>query len=55
MHSKTLNETINSLNSSIESGLSSSQVSTLQEQFGKNALKEKKKKTFLQKGVSRAL
>ncbi len=46
-HTKTAEEIIKYLNSDEKNGLSSSQISSLQAQYGENKLKEKKKKGLL--------
>ena len=46
-HTKSNQEVLNELNTSIKTGLSDQQVISLQEKFGKNLLKEKKKKSNL--------
>ena len=46
-HTKTAEEIIKYLNSDEKNGLSSSQISSLQAQYGENKLKEKKKKDCL--------
>lgn len=43
-HTKTAEEIIKYLNSDEKNGLSSSQISSLQAQYGENKLKEKKEK-----------
>ena len=46
-HTKTAEEIIKYLNSDEKNGLSSSQISSLQAQYGENKLREKKKKGML--------
>ena len=48
-HTKSNEEVLSELNTSLKTGLSSEQVASLQEKFGKNVLKEKKKKSNIQR------
>ena len=48
-HSQTKESVLSSLSSNLDNGLSSSQVSELQAKYGPNKLREKKKKTYLQR------
>ena len=48
-HDKTKDEVLNSLGSDIERGLTGEQVASLREKHGENKLREKKKKTTLQR------
>lgn len=48
-HTKSNKEVLSELNTSLKTGLSSKQVASLQEKFGKNVLKEKKKKSNIQR------
>ena len=48
-HNKSKDDVLNALNSDVKTGLSSAQVSELQEKYGPNKLREKKKKTMLQR------
>ena len=48
-HNKPGEELLNELHSNLESGLTTAQVADLQATFGENRLKEKKKKTTLQR------
>ena len=48
-HTKSNKEVLSELNTSLKTGLSSEQVASLQEKFGKNVLKEKKKKSNIQR------
>ena len=48
-HNKSKQDVLNALDSDMKSGLTSEQVSSLQEKYGPNKLREKKKKTMLQR------
>ncbi len=48
-HNKSKDDVLSSLASDVKTGLSSAQVSELQEKYGPNKLREKKKKTTLQR------
>ncbi len=48
-HTKSNEEVLNELNTSLKTGLNSEQVAELQSKFGKNQLKEKKKKSNIQR------
>ncbi len=48
-HNKSKDDVLSSLASDVKTGLSSAQVSELQEKYGPNKLREKKKKTMLQR------
>ncbi len=48
-HTKSNKEVLSELNTSLKTGLSSEQVASLQEKFGKNVLKEKNKKSNIQR------
>ena len=48
-HFKPLNETVEKFSSNVENGLTKEQVKVSQEKYGKNKLREKKKKTKIQK------
>ena len=49
MYKKHFNDVVNELESNVQSGLSSSEVSSRQEKYGKNALEEHKKETLIVK------
>ncbi|MBR3715166.1 MAG: calcium-translocating P-type ATPase, PMCA-type [Clostridia bacterium] len=48
-HNKSKQDVLNALDSDMKSGLTSAQVASLQEKYGPNKLREKKKKTMLQR------
>ncbi|MBP3333103.1 MAG: calcium-translocating P-type ATPase, PMCA-type [Clostridia bacterium] len=48
-HNKSKQDVLNALDSDMKSGLTSEQVASLQEKYGPNKLREKKKKTMLQR------